>query len=363
MSTSNLSPEENHELIKKGVHVLPKKPGQRGRTEVHCFESSDGENDACILVNVPSQSSLVSELSISPAIASDESLQAYAEKSINETKRSSTSERVLDSLQLRRSSGSDGYDKYDAIFEEESDAEQSWSENGIQEEEPLVDCNQFMHPVSFVTDMVNQICDDGAAKAETIWQSLVEVPTEKAEVPDEDEYVSWYDTTDDDDDDDDGATDNNQYYGGGYYPAYKESIEYAVIDSRRSLTSWPTIGEFTIELGAFKIDDYLSNFETEENWMYVIYYKGLIEDKCSKLHKYQAVYSLPTWKYPIAQATASIFFTIEVCKTSFPHCFVDVKFQYETFRQVYSVGTNELQEKWLHYILDSKIKFFQTITY
>ncbi|XP_030766707.1 uncharacterized protein LOC115890567 isoform X2 [Sitophilus oryzae] len=144
---------------------------------------------------------------------------------------------------------------------------------------------------------------------------------------------------------------------------YKNSFEFSYVESTRSFSSWPTVENFTIEQGAYKIDEYLASFQTEEDWLYVIYYQGAMSTKCSEIHKYQAIYSLPTWRYPIAQATASIYFRIEVCKIKPKYCPVDITFNYETFRLQHKPGVLDFKEKWLLYILDSKINTFKTVTY
>lgn len=143
----------------------------------------------------------------------------------------------------------------------------------------------------------------------------------------------------------------------------KDYQGFSYIETKNNTVIWPTISEFTVELGAYAIDEYLASFETNEDWIYAIYYQGVLETKMSTLHKYQAIYSLPTWKYPIAQVTASIFFQIEVFNTKPAYCFVDVSYQYENYRLVHRPGLSDFQEKWLQCILETKIKLFQTITY
>lgn len=69
-----------------------------------------------------------------------------------------------------------------------------------------------------------------------------------------------------------------------------ESSSFEYVETKNSFTTWPTIEEFTIELGANKIDEYLASFETEEDWLYVIYYHGTKDLICSDIHKYQVVY-------------------------------------------------------------------------
>lgn len=46
--------------------------------------------------------------------------------------------------------------------------------------------------------------------------------------------------------------------------------------------------------------------------------------KKEKNDYFQAIWSLPSPEYPIAQATASVFFTVEVSQVLPLDCFVDV---------------------------------------
>lgn len=68
----------------------------------------------------------------------------------------------------------------------------------------------------------------------------------------------------------------------------KLSGDYPVIEyNRPEFTGWPTIGDFTIELGADKIDEYLASFNSNEEWLYIIYYLGVKNDYPSKYYEYQ----------------------------------------------------------------------------
>ncbi|KAJ8925468.1 hypothetical protein NQ315_009302 [Exocentrus adspersus] len=141
-----------------------------------------------------------------------------------------------------------------------------------------------------------------------------------------------------------------------FYPVI---VEY----ERPKFSVWPSIAEFTIELGAEKIDEYLSSFSTNEDWLYIIYYLGNEIDATSHYYKYEAVWSLPSPEYPIAQATASVFFTIEVSDVLPPRCIVSVTFQFESFQFTHTPGVTDFSEEWLNYILDSKIGVYKKIKY
>ncbi|KAI4467348.1 a-kinase anchor protein 14 [Holotrichia oblita] len=91
-----------------------------------------------------------------------------------------------------------------------------------------------------------------------------------------------------------------------------------------SFTSWPTIQEFTVELGEDRIGEYLSTWYYEEDWLYCVDLKLQQSDGCCDYYIYETKWSLPTKEYPIAQATASIYFTIAVSRVKPQHCLVDV---------------------------------------
>lgn len=74
--------------------------------------------------------------------------------------------------------------------------------------------------------------------------------------------------------------------------------------------------------------------------MYVMYYRGVQENSTLSAHKYQVMlllkfnlflinhsqvmFSLPTCKYPVAQATASVYFVVELSKLKPANCPVNV---------------------------------------
>ncbi|XP_060522402.1 uncharacterized protein LOC132699607 isoform X1 [Cylas formicarius] len=140
-----------------------------------------------------------------------------------------------------------------------------------------------------------------------------------------------------------------------------DSADFSVADIYFS--GWPTVGTFSAEIGCDKIEEYLASFFTDEDWTFAVHYNGSQDKPTSCLHNYEAIFGLPTASYPIPQATASVYFTIEVSRIQPPQCLVDVTFTYETSRRINRPGVHDFHEKWLLDILEAKIKFFQTITY
>lgn len=53
------------------------------------------------------------------------------------------------------------------------------------------------------------------------------------------------------------------------------------------LPAWPSIEDFTIKLGAKKINDYLSSFNMQEEWTYAVLFLRKIVEKLSTLYHYQ----------------------------------------------------------------------------
>nr|CAH7723986.1 unnamed protein product [Callosobruchus chinensis] len=142
-----------------------------------------------------------------------------------------------------------------------------------------------------------------------------------------------------------------------------EDSRYAFQIHERTFTGWPSIAEFSCNLGAEKIDEYLSSFKTEEDWYYGVYYRGISYDGWSNIFHYEVKWSLPTARYPIVQATATMYFDIEVSFTVPLHCKVKVSYWYEGNSFRFDPEVTEFNDFTLNHILDKKIKWFQTVTY
>ncbi|VDP87959.1 unnamed protein product [Echinostoma caproni] len=78
--------------------------------------------------------------------------------------------------------------------------------------------------------------------------------------------------------------------------------------------NWPTIGEFTPELGLKRIEEYIQGWDIDENWLHCIDILPSEEKPYDVNHKYRVRWSVPTRRTPIPRATASIYFTIQVSK-------------------------------------------------
>ncbi|XP_023022278.2 uncharacterized protein isoform X2 [Leptinotarsa decemlineata] len=118
------------------------------------------------------------------------------------------------------------------------------------------------------------------------------------------------------------STENYEFRSSVYSAEY-----YTFIDEKREFSSWPTIEKFTIKLGAAKINEYLSSFPVVEEWLYAIYFLRTREERVSSLHEYEVTYRL------------------------------------ETNSTVHEAEISKFNEKWLMFILDAKIKFFQKVHY
>lgn len=127
--------------------------------------------------------------------------------------------------------------------------------------------------------------------------------------------------------------------------------------------TWPRIKDFDAELGKTCIYEFLETWYYNEDWLYCVNHVGCLSDKCSDFYYYQAIWSIPLPSYPIPQATASVFFTIESCRVIPPTCSVNVSYQFEGTRFVHKPGMIEFQEDWLFNIIDTKIGFFKTLNF
>ncbi|XP_072389963.1 uncharacterized protein [Diabrotica undecimpunctata] len=127
--------------------------------------------------------------------------------------------------------------------------------------------------------------------------------------------------------------------------------------------SWPTIKQFNIALGLQKITEFVMACNAKERWLFGVYYLGTIREAVSAFYEYEVICGLPSPVYPIAQATASIYFVIEVSHVIPPTCSVTVTFQFETNKSVYNAEITGLSETALLHILNCKIKIYSSLEY
>ncbi|KAK9892131.1 hypothetical protein WA026_018330 [Henosepilachna vigintioctopunctata] len=125
----------------------------------------------------------------------------------------------------------------------------------------------------------------------------------------------------------------------------------------------PQLEEFTLDLGITVAEQIMSQWITTEDWEYAISYVASWSDRVSDFHLFKAMWSIPTKEYPIPQATATIFFTIEVPRVKPKFCRVDVTIQFEGSSSIYKAGQFEFMEQWLFNIIDSKLNLFKTLKF
>ncbi|KAL1501639.1 hypothetical protein ABEB36_006934 [Hypothenemus hampei] len=284
--------------------------------EVHCLE------DACILVRVRADSD-ATKTKLKSA-SSDTILKEYAKQYDIFSQDSFESNDVLEHESK--------FTKYNSFNFEINKYNKRISESGSFD---LNECRKFLDIISYAKELVRNIIEESKIQVESSRQPM-EIVNEPEDNDDENLFIT---------------------------KNFENFNEISNVEVENFKINWPTIEMFNIETGALAIDEYLVSFDADQKWMYIIYFLGNKDTIASCLYIYQAIYSLPTCKYPISQATASVYFTIEVSKGKPPYCPVDVTYNYETFRQNHKPGVVDFSEKWLHYILDSKIKLFQTVTY
>lgn len=126
---------------------------------------------------------------------------------------------------------------------------------------------------------------------------------------------------------------------------------------------WPTIGEFTIEKGFQKIEEFIKTWERGVSWLYYIQF--LCEDVCkySKCYRFKVLWSIPTRRKPIPRATVSVYFTIEASTIKPEHFPCEVYYVFETSKLVHRPGLSRFREKWLKDVVDSKSLLMETVTF
>ncbi|KAK4884120.1 hypothetical protein RN001_000391 [Aquatica leii] len=149
---------------------------------------------------------------------------------------------------------------------------------------------------------------------------------------------------------------------GGFYKIVKPDQDSKKSDSETNIENfvkWPRICDFTVTVGECCLNDYMLSWTFDEAWLYCIDFLLVQSDEYNDYFKYEVKWSIPTIQYPIPQATASIFFTIEVSKFKPKYCLVDVTYVFEGSRFVQSPGQVEFQESFLFDIIFAKLITFQ----
>ncbi|XP_049816589.1 A-kinase anchor protein 14-like [Schistocerca nitens] len=88
----------------------------------------------------------------------------------------------------------------------------------------------------------------------------------------------------------------------------------------KCLVQWPSVSDFTPDLGLQKVDEYIRSWPKNAEMMYCIDYTGCRRDSRSDFHFYEVKWSVPNMMYPVPPAVASVFFTMELSRIKPPDC-------------------------------------------
>ncbi|NWZ19771.1 AKA14 protein, partial [Asarcornis scutulata] len=124
---------------------------------------------------------------------------------------------------------------------------------------------------------------------------------------------------------------------------------------------WTTCKDFTVERGRQQIEEYISTWEFHESWLHWSEFLCEEELTYSKMYHYRVLWSIPTRRKPIPQATASVYFIIEISKIK-PDTFpVEVFFFLESSRLIFRPEHCRFREKWLKDIIINKLSLKQCL--
>ncbi|XP_023940614.1 uncharacterized protein LOC112047658 [Bicyclus anynana] len=100
-----------------------------------------------------------------------------------------------------------------------------------------------------------------------------------------------------------------------------------------------------------------------ENLMYILKYMGISKDEGAVYYYFEAVFSQPTAAYPIPQATASVFFTLQDKQVEPPEVRGVPKMMFRIEGQVtdHDIRYVTLVADWILSVLQMKIKLFRRI--
>uniref|UniRef100_A0A8B9QVS6 A-kinase anchor protein 14 n=2 Tax=Anas platyrhynchos TaxID=8839 RepID=A0A8B9QVS6_ANAPL len=126
---------------------------------------------------------------------------------------------------------------------------------------------------------------------------------------------------------------------------------------------WTTCKDFTVEGGRQQIEEYISTWEFHESWLHWSEFLCEEELTYSKVYHYRVLWSIPTRRKPIPQATASVYFIIEISKIK-PDTFpVEVFFFLESSRLIFRPEYCRFREKWLKDIIINKLSLKQRLAF
>ncbi|KFO93062.1 A-kinase anchor protein 14, partial [Buceros rhinoceros silvestris] len=118
---------------------------------------------------------------------------------------------------------------------------------------------------------------------------------------------------------------------------------------------WMTGENFTVERGQQQIEEAISMWQVHESWRHWSEFLHEEDLEYSKRHHYRVCWSIPTRRKPIPQATASVYFVIEISKVKPATSPVEVFFTLESSRLIHRPEQCQFREKWLKDIIENKI--------
>uniref|UniRef100_A0A8C0JR64 A-kinase anchoring protein 14 n=1 Tax=Canis lupus dingo TaxID=286419 RepID=A0A8C0JR64_CANLU len=123
--------------------------------------------------------------------------------------------------------------------------------------------------------------------------------------------------------------------------------------------NWITHGEFTAERGRKQIEE----FVLVNCWVHCTEF---IERE-DLVHSYHYIYcvhwSNPTANIPIAQVSASAYFTIKITKNKPPDMPIEVSYIFEGLSLVHRPGQTRFREKWLRDTIEAKNILMESIPF
>ncbi|XDB66439.1 hypothetical protein ABFV05_020055 [Capra hircus] len=117
---------------------------------------------------------------------------------------------------------------------------------------------------------------------------------------------------------------------------------------------WITHGEFTEEKGRQQVEEFVLNWEYQDRWEHYTEFLRKEDAFHSFYYIYCVRWSIPTARRPIAQITASVYFTIKVNKNKPLDTPIDVSYVFEGHSLVHRPGVIRFREKWLRDIIEAK---------
>jgi len=148
------------------------------------------------------------------------------------------------------------------------------------------------------------------------------------------------------------------------YDLEKELARQRGVSLSRDNILWPSSGEFQMETGIKKIEDYIKRcWNLDSKWLFVVNPLEVYHDNYRRKYVFEVKFSVPSPATPVPSATASVFFVFEVPLYAARDDKIKVTYVLEGTRYAHRPGKVIFQDKWLWGIITDKLRVQKAVNF